>query len=220
MATNAVQAGDTSTDTKYRISLTDIRGVGGATVRKLETAGIESIEETHLLRRRTSPSYNQLKDMGVGEDTLEHLRAVGKAVHYSGSDRVEAKHLTHADAQGELPSTFVSLLADAEKDADADQQTLGDVDSFDPDADQLAVAVEAIQDEYDGGYGDQISFEADLGRHIHEVDRFTPDDHKLPTGLIQSLLRYEHDAERFAAQGDYEPAYGSLLISFANTLSE
>lgn len=209
-----------SVDSKYRISLTDIRGVGESTRRKLSQIGIESVEEVHLFRRRVSPSYNRLKDCGVGKDTLEHLRVVGKAVHYTGTDRVQAKHLTHPDAQGVRGSKYIQITADSDDTTDDPQQTLDETESFEPDTDQLAEAVDAIQAEYDGGYGEQIRFEADINRHIYESDRFTASDHGLPTGVVQSIVRYEHESERVAAQRDYEAFHGSLLIAFAEGLSE
>jgi len=206
-----------SADSRYRIILTDIRGVGDSTRRKLSQIGIESVEEVHLLRWGRSPSYNRLKDCGVGKDTLEHLRAVGKAVHHTGSDRVRAKHLTHPDAQGVRDSRYISLTVDDTDTQDDSQQTL-DEQLAEPDRDRLTEAVAEIQDEYDGGYGEQVSFEADINRHIHDNDQFTPDDHGLPTGLVQSIVRYEHGAERVTAQRDYEQAHGHLLISFAEEL--
>lgn len=217
MAVTQQQDGSGS-ESRYKISLTDIRGVGEAVEQRLREIGIESVEGTHLLRRRSSPSHAKLRDRNVGSDTLAHLRAVGKAVHHTGSDRVEAKHLTHPDARGELPSSFVSLVDEANTETDADDVDDNESESFDPDADELAEAVDAIQAEYEGGYGVQISFEADLARHIHESDRFDQSEHGLPMGVIQSVVRYYHDPETVTAQGDYEPCHGAVLVSFGESL--
>jgi len=225
MATTEVTgrtAVDSDSDSRYRISLTDIRGVGEAVHQQLQECGIESVEDAHLLRRRVSPAYNRLKDRGVGKDTLEHLRAVGKAIHYTGTDRVQAKHLTHPDAQSVRGSKYVDITTDSDSDS-SDESNTGrqecvDSDSFDPDPDQLSEAIETIRTAFDGGYGEQIRFEAAIARHIHESDRFTASDHGLPVGVIQSLVRYYHPPKTVTAQRDYEPCHGALLVSFGNSL--
>lgn len=199
----------------YRIDLTDIRGVGPATVEKLEKERITSVRELHLIRRRGKATHHNLEDRGVGSDTLSHLRAVGKAVHYSGSDRVEAKHLTGPITDGaEFSSSFVDISAPDESPDESDESP----DLPDYSTDEIQDALDRIHGEYEEGYGEQVSFEGDLGRFLSESETFDPSDHQLPTGIIQSVMRYRHDADRVVAQGDYDKDHGAVLVQFAETL--
>lgn len=223
MSTTSTQSdsGEPAT-TDYRIDLTDIRGVGEKTADHLREANITSVEEVHLLRKRSGAAYQTLLSRGVGSETMTHLRAVGKAVHYSGNNRVEAKHLTHPVANNaQFSSSLIDITAEAsptgDTGANGKQQALDNIEQHDPDDDELAAAVEEIQDAYGEGHNEQNRFQGDLARFVGESDRFDSDDN-LPLGLVQSLLRYRHDADRFSKQMDYEDRHGSLLIAFADNI--
>lgn len=203
---------------EYRISLTDIRGVGSRTVDKLETVGISSIRELHLCREgrhRRMARRAQDRDATIGKDTWEHLAAVGKAVHYSGSNRVKAKHLT---------SPLVSDMEQWES-VDITAQTPNTTDEVDGEPElpeysmeRLQTALDRIHGEYGEGYGNQVSFEADLGRFIHESKIYNPEDHKLPQGIIQSVMRYRHTGEVVESQGDFEDHHKAVLVDFSESL--
>lgn len=204
--------------TEYRISLTDIRGVGSRTVDKLETVGVSSIRELHLCREgRHRRMARRVADNGgaIGKDTWEHLAAVGKAVHYSGSSRVKAKHLT------------CSLVSDMEQWGSVDisvqtPNTTNEVDSEpklpEYSTERLQTALDRIHGEYDEGYSNQVSFEADLGRFLSESDTYDADDRQLSMGIIQSVFRYRHKADRVEAQGDFEDYHKAVIVDLGESL--
>lgn len=212
-----------SDTSKFRITLSDVTGVGPSTLEKLHAVGIESIEKAHLLRQRTSPSYVNLKDRGVSKPTLEHLRAVGSAVYATSGRRVRAKHLTADFASDIRQSRYVSIL-DQQTDApsgsmntDEEQTTLNECNSFNPDSDELAEAIEAIQEEYSQEFADQHRFQGDINRFLYETDHF---DKGIPTNVIHSVVRYHHPPDRVTSQRKYEPFSGAFLIAFSEWLDE
>lgn len=226
MATNTQRDVSSAEDSERecRIDLTDIRGVGERVREYLHEAGVNGIEEVHLLRERSRPAYQTLISRGVSAATLSHLQAVGGAAHYTGGSRVEAKHLTTAEAKETPDHSFVAItesarLLDGDTDADAPdetQETLDECEQYDPDVDAISDALGAIRQEYDRGMDGQTSFHADLGRHVYESGQFDNDD--FPLQVVQSVVRYQHDVETLTAQRDYEPRHGSMLVSFAETL--
>jgi len=211
----ATKPNESESSSNYRISLTDIRGVGPATVEKLAKVGITSVEELHLCRDgRASTTQNRLRkqEVTIGKDTWDHLAAVGTAVHYSGSDRVKAKHLTGSitdDAQ--FRSSFIDISADDEPTTESEDN---EPELPEYTTSELQSALDRIHDEYDDGYGEQVAFEADVSRFIGESEY----DVSIPQGIISSVMRYRHNAERVEAQGDYQAEYGSILVLFSETL--
>lgn len=204
----------TETQSKdYKIELTDIRGVGPKTVEKLNEVRISTVQELHLMRERHNPAYRNLREKGVGKDTLEHLSAVGSAVHYTGGDRVQAKHLTCSLADdAEFGSSFVDISAESdESDTSEESPKLPKRTTQ-----ELQNALEAIWSEYGEGYDEQVSFEADVGRFKSENERF--DDISLGTGIVQSVMRYRHDAETVESQRDFTDEKKALLVAFGESL--
>jgi len=209
---------ETTSDSKtsdYRIDFSDIRGVGPATIEKLEKEGITAVRELHLCRNRGDPTPRNLEDRGVGRDTLEHIAAVGQAVRYTGGDRVKVKHLTGDIVGDKRDYQFVDITTQTNESPDETDES---PEIPDYTTDDLQTALDRIHDEYGEGYGQQIEFEADLGRFLSESDTFDGGDHKLPTGIVQSVMRYRHAADRVESQGDWKSEYGSLLVSFSETL--
>jgi len=210
-----VETQSNSNTSDYRIDLTDIRGVGPKTVEKLEQVNITSVRECHLLRG-VGATYRNLTDKGVGSDTLKHLQAVGKAVHYSGNDRMQAKHLTGPITdEVEFSSSHVDISAQK---PDTSNETDETVSLPEYDTDRLQSALDCIHDEYGEGYGEQVSFEGDLSRFLHESDTYNGENHNLPTGIVQSVMRYRHDAKRVESQGDFESHHKAVLVDFSNSL--
>lgn len=204
--------------TNYRIELSDIRGVGERVIDYLKTANITTVEEVHLLRKRSMPAYQTLLSRGVGSATMKHLQAVGEAVHYSGSDRVKSKHLTLPAANHAPDHKFIDLTEAAsptgsDTEAGGTQQSLETtVPEYDPETGEIGNALNSIRDDYDSGMSGQNRLHADLNRFISESEQFG--DVEIPLPIIFSVLRWEHDAETLTKQGDYEPVYGSVLIEF------
>jgi len=197
---------------EYRINLTDIRGVGPTTVEKLEKERITSVRELHLLRHRGNPTHHNLEDRSVGSDTLLHLREVGKAVHYSGSDRVEAKHLTGSITdEAQFRSSYVDISTQEESTDDSEDS---EPDLPEYTTDELQEALDWSLDESSEGYREQGAFEADVARFIGDSDYSVP----LPQGIIQAVVRYRHDAETVESQGDFEDSHGAILVLFGETL--
>lgn len=216
-------AGDAAT--QYRIELGDIRGVGSRTIEYLSDVGITSVRETHRLRDRGLPASQTLLSRGIDSDTLKHLRAVGEAIHSSGSERVESRHLTLPEANHIGDSSSISLRQEdaptGGSGGDSNQRTLGVTSQpeYNPDMDALADALDTIQTEYDSGHNWRKSFGLDVGRFALSTDRFDDVDCvALPQKIVFSVVRDEHSVDQLTEQDAYKPEHGSLLIAFAEQL--
>lgn len=184
---------------EYRIELSDIRGVGPKTLDVLEKAGITHIKETHLLRHMSGHSGSIVRD-NVGSDTQKHLRAVGEAMNGTSPHYVKSKHLT-----GEWDSYGVRIDVPPERETTDE----GDEESPTPSDSDVKDAIRRIQSEYGEEYGEQISFEGDVGRVTSE---------SLPVGIVQSILRYQHDPDRVLHQGDMDDDVKRTIVAFVESL--
>jgi len=231
---------DNDSESQYRINLNDIKKVGPAAVEKLKHEGITSVDELHLCRKER---YRQMQrrfkenDHTIPEDAWEHIAAVGSAVHYTGSSRVQAKHLTGPiKKEADHKNSFIDIaVSDPEPDNENQQQLTEWGTNVDDDSShnnqlitentaKFCEAIRTIQSAYGDSYQQGVEFEAEYSRFLHNSESFPTgkDDEgaNLPTGIIQSIIRYQHEPEVVAGQGDFNDVYRRPLIEFAESLSE
>lgn len=209
-----MQKQQSKNDSKYRITLSDIKGVGSKTLEKLESVGITQIEEIHLCRHgRGSSTANRLRkrDSTIGKDTWEHLAAVGKAVRGLSPHYVKAKHLTADFAQDEFNTMTVRI--DVEQTSNDSESEEMEIPTYD--TSELQSALESIWGEYEKGYGGQVSFEADLAKFKSNNPHF--DEIMLGMGIVQSVMRYRHNADRVEKQRDMTDNKIALITEFGQS---
>lgn len=210
-----------TSDTKYRIQLLDIAGVGETTQAKLNRLGINSVARLHLVRphRSTTRARADRENITIQADTWEHLEAVGQAVH-SNRKTVEARHLTASFAQRDGSKHVDIMSHDTDFNSKShDQDPPFPQPAHHLDENILDSILDTIYNEYGDSMPEQNRFQADLGRFARDSwhhDNFPEFDH----GLIKVTLIYQHPADTVQAQDQFSPAHGLFLKTFAeNKLS-
>jgi len=224
-------------DSKFRISLSDIRGVGEQTIEKLATVDITTVEDLHLCQNgEQSTTANRLERNGhtIPSSTWEHIAAVGKAVKFSRRSNVEAKHLT-----GDIVSNrsgYESVDITTQESNSTDNATLS---SFEAESSSLEEndllpsineenvdmlfneAINAIQNHYIDGeqstHSERVSFEADYSRFLHNNDAATAEKHELPEPTRQSIIVHQNTGDYIRKHPKYSEECTRILVLFAKT---